>query len=91
VFGIALELPGVELSTAPTIGVWARVSLRGEDGRLVSVDRGAHPSLTAYFNATNEAKAAYNTGEPAADWDTYHQPWTAVLQHTGGYAPEAVL
>ncbi|MEU6232397.1 DUF4331 family protein [Kitasatospora sp. NPDC047058] len=50
VFGIALEVPDAELGPDPTIGVWARVSLR-EDGRLVSVDRGAHPSLTAYFNA----------------------------------------
>jgi hypothetical protein len=54
------------------------------DGELVSIDRGAHPSLTAFFNA-EEAKDQYNTGEPADDWDTYRSPWTAVLEHAGGY------
>ncbi|MEU2062478.1 DUF4331 family protein [Streptomyces sp. NPDC013455] len=85
VFGIVLEVPDEELGEGP-IGVWARVSL-WEDDRLVSVDRGAHPSLTAYFNA-EEAKEKYNEGEPADDWDTYLRPWTAVLAHTGGYTPE---
>ncbi|OEJ28293.1 hypothetical protein BGM19_05500 [Streptomyces agglomeratus] len=82
VLGIALEIPSEELDADP-IGVWARVSVR-QDGRLTSVDRGAHPSLTAYFNA-DEAKTAYNEGEPATDWDTYHEAWTEVLRHTGGY------
>ncbi|MFJ9867599.1 DUF4331 family protein [Streptomyces sp. NPDC101165] len=85
VFGIVLEVPDDELGGGP-IGVWARVSLR-QNGRLVSVDRGAHPSLTAYFNA-EEAKEKYNEGEPADDWDTYLEPWSAVLAHTGGYSAE---
>jgi len=63
------------------------VSLR-RDGELVSIDRGAHPSLTAFFNA-EDAKDAYNRGQPADDWDTYREPWTAVLQQTGGYSVEA--
>ncbi|MFF9021445.1 DUF4331 family protein [Streptomyces eurythermus] len=54
------------------------------DGRLKSVDRGAHPSLTAYFNA-DDVKDAYNVGEPADDRDTCRAPWAAVLQHFGGY------
>ncbi|MFE4588788.1 DUF4331 family protein [Streptomyces laurentii] len=87
VFGIVLEVPDAELGPDPTIGVWGRVSLR-QDGRLTSVDRGAHPSLTAYFNA-EEAKDAYNAGEPADDWATYREPWNEVLRHFGGYAPEA--
>ncbi|MBO1418902.1 DUF4331 family protein, partial [Streptomyces sp. FH025] len=87
VFGIALEVPDAELGPDPTIGLWGRVSLR-QDGQLLSVDRGAHPSLTAYFNA-EEAKDAYNAGEPADDWDTYREPWTAVLQHTGDYTTAA--
>ncbi|MFF2953776.1 DUF4331 family protein [Kitasatospora sp. NPDC057965] len=87
VFGIALEVPDADLGPEPTIGVWARVSLH-QDGQLVSVDRGAHPSLTAYFNA-EEVKDVYNTGEPADDWDTYRRPWTAVLQHTGDYTTDA--
>ncbi|MEU3076334.1 DUF4331 family protein [Streptomyces laurentii] len=87
VFGIVLEVPDAELGPDPTIGVWGRVSLR-QDGRLTSVDRGAHPSLTAYFNA-EEAKDAYNAGEPVDDWATYREPWNEVLRHFGGYAPEA--
>ncbi|WP_199807920.1 DUF4331 family protein [Streptomyces sp. NRRL S-350] len=87
VFGIVLEAPEAEFGEAPQIGVWARVSVR-KDGRLVSVDRGAHPSLTAYFNE-EDAKEAYNAGEPAEDWQTYREPWTARLQHFGGYTTEA--
>ncbi|MFE2911752.1 DUF4331 family protein [Kitasatospora indigofera] len=85
VFGIVLEVPDGELGDGP-IGVWARVSLR-QNGALVSVDRGAHPSLTAYFNA-EDVKEKYNAGEPADDWVTYLEPWSAVLAHTGGYGPE---
>lgn len=85
VFGIVLELNDDELGDRP-IGVWARVSVR-QDGQLVSVDRGAHPLLTAYFNA-EDAKEAYNAGEPADDWATYREPWIAALAHTGGYRPE---
>ncbi|MGW2201830.1 DUF4331 family protein [Streptomyces sp. NPDC001774] len=87
VFGIALEMPDAALGDNPRIGVWARVSLH-VDGELKSVDRGAHPSLTAYLNA-EEAKDAYNAGEPADDWATYLEPWKAALAHTGGYTPEA--
>ncbi|MER7692865.1 DUF4331 family protein [Streptomyces sp. NPDC097610] len=83
VLGIVLEMPSAELAGDPVIGVWARVSLR-QDGQLKSVDRGAHPSLTAYFNA-EDAKDAYNAGEPANDWDAYREPWTAALQHFGNY------
>ncbi|MFC9278289.1 DUF4331 family protein [Streptomyces collinus] len=85
VFGIVLEVPDSELGDGP-IGVWARVSLE-QNGELVSVDRGAHPSLTAYFNA-EDVKEKYNAGEPADDWETYHEAWSAVLAHTGGYGPE---
>ncbi|XDO64520.1 DUF4331 family protein [Streptomyces sp. RLB1-33] len=83
IYGIVLEMPSSELSSDPRIGVWGRVSLQ-ENGKLTSVDRGAHPSVTAYFNE-EDAKDAYNEGEPAQDWDTYLKPWTAVLAHTGGY------
>jgi hypothetical protein len=87
VFGIVLEAPDAELGPDPRIGAWARVSVR-KNGALVSVDRGAHPSLTAYFNA-EDAKDEYNAREPADDWDTYREPWSAVLQHLGGYSAEA--
>ncbi|WP_199881386.1 DUF4331 family protein [Streptomyces sp. CB03911] len=85
VFGIVLEVPDGELGDGP-IGVWARVSLR-QNGALVSVDRGAHPSLTAYFNS-EDAKEKYHAGEPADDLATYLEPWSAVLAHTGGYSAE---
>lgn len=87
VLGIVLEMPDAELAAGPVIGAWARVSLR-RDGQLTSVDRGAHPSLTAYFNA-EDAKEAYNRGEPSTDWETYREPWTAALQHFGGYDQQA--
>ncbi|MDH6114767.1 hypothetical protein P3T36_001118 [Kitasatospora sp. MAP12-15] len=86
ILGLVLELPSDELGEQPAIGVWARVSLR-QEGRLRSVDRGAHPSLTAYFNA-EDVKDSYNAGEPADDWETYREPWAAVLQHTGNYQPQ---
>ncbi|WP_235884067.1 DUF4331 family protein [Saccharopolyspora elongata] len=86
IFGLVLEMPDAELSSDPEIGLWMRASLR-RNGQLKSVDRGAHPSLTAYFNE-EDVKDAYNEGEPATDWDTYLQPWTAVLQYTGGYDPQ---
>jgi len=87
VLGIVLEVPDGELGTGAEIGAWGRVSVR-DGGELASVDRGAHPSLTAYFNA-EEVKDAYNAGEPADDWATYREPWTAVLEHTGGYTADA--
>ncbi|MFD5461569.1 DUF4331 family protein [Kitasatospora sp. NPDC127059] len=87
VFGIALEVPDADLGPDPAIGLWGRGSLR-QDGQLTSVDRGAHPSLAAYFN-TEEVKDAYNAGEPADDWDTCREPWTAVLQHAGDCTAEA--
>ncbi|MET8544249.1 DUF4331 family protein [Kitasatospora sp. NPDC004799] len=87
VFGIVLEGPDAAFGEGPEIGVWARVSVR-RDGHLVSVDRGAHPSLTAYFNE-EDAKDAYNAGDPVDDWENYRQPWTAKLQHFGGYTTDA--
>lgn len=83
VFALVLEMPDGELGTNPVIGVWGRVSL-WQDGQLKSVDRGAHPSLTAYFNA-EDVKDDYNAGEPVDDWATYREPWAEVLEHFGGY------
>jgi hypothetical protein len=43
----------------------------------------AECSWRAYFIAEDakDAKDAYNTREPADDWDNYGAPWSAVLQH----------
>lgn len=84
VMSLALEMSADVLGSGP-IGVWGRVCLH-RDGRLESVDRGAHPSLTAYFN-TEDAKDAYNRADPADDRATYMGPWIKVLEHTGGYTP----
>ncbi|MGE7436061.1 DUF4331 family protein [Kitasatospora sp. NPDC001175] len=84
VLGIVLELADEDLGTEGPFGVWARVSLH-ENGRLTPVDRGAHPSLIAYFAENDDARAAYNAGEPADDLATHLAPFAAVLQHTGGY------
>lgn len=89
VIGIVLEVPDDMLGPDPRIGVWGRVLLR-KDGELVSVDRGAHPSLTAYFNA-EDAKDAYNAGDPADDVRKYREAWIAVLEHTGGYTADEAM
>ncbi|WP_327576492.1 MULTISPECIES: DUF4331 family protein [unclassified Streptomyces] len=87
IFGIVLEMPDTELGSNPVFGVWARVSLR-QNGALKSVGRGAHPSLTTYFNPENDAKTAYNEGGPAQDWETSRALWTAALQHAGDHEPQ---
>ncbi|HEX7734778.1 MAG TPA: DUF4331 family protein [Ktedonobacteraceae bacterium] len=86
VFGLVLEVPDELLGANPVIGVWARVSLY-RAGQLISVDRGAHPSLTAYFNP-EEARDEYNAREPADDIANYLEPWARVLQRLGGYTYE---
>ncbi|MGH2534672.1 MAG: DUF4331 family protein [Thermomicrobiales bacterium] len=86
VFGVVLEMPNAILGSDPPIGVWARISLH-RNGGLVSIDRGAHPSLTAYFNP-EDAKDEYNRREPAQDRDNYLAAWSTVLQHTGGYTSD---
>lgn len=87
VFSIALELPNEMLGTDPTFGVWARVNLR-RDGALVQVDRGAHPSLTAFFNP-EDAKEGYNAGQPAHDHERYGEAWSQVLRKAGYTGQEA--
>ncbi|GAA0934602.1 DUF4331 family protein [Nonomuraea longicatena] len=87
VIGIVLEVPDQILGNGPRIGLWGRVTVE-RDGRWVSVDRGAHPSLTAYFNA-EDAKDEYNAGNPEDDVLKYRDLWVKVLEHTGGYTAEA--
>lgn len=71
VFGIALEVPITDLGAQPVVGVWARVSV-WRDGELVSVDRGGHPSLTAFFNPEEALRTVlpdvlrYDRDRPAA-------------------------
>jgi hypothetical protein len=87
VIGIVLEVPDQILGNGSQIGLWGRVTVE-RDGRWVSVDRGAHPSLTAYFNA-EDAKDEYNAGAPEDDVLKYRDLWVKVLEHTGGYTAEA--
>ncbi|GII97497.1 DUF4331 family protein [Sinosporangium siamense] len=83
VVALVLEAPDDTFGAGPEIGVWGRVSVK-RDGRWISVDRGAHPSLTAYFNP-DDRKDEYNAGEPVDDVANYRDAWIEVLKHTGGY------
>lgn len=83
VIGIVVEVPDDVLGDRPQIGVWGRVTVK-RNGWWESVDRGAHPSLTAYFNA-EDTKDEYNAREPVDDVDHYRDAWIEVLGHTGGY------
>ncbi|HEY6813006.1 MAG TPA: DUF4331 family protein [Propionibacteriaceae bacterium] len=47
IFSIAMEMPNDVLGEQSEIGVWARINLR-RNGDLVQIDRGGHPSLTAF-------------------------------------------
>ncbi|WP_283136451.1 DUF4331 family protein [Rhizohabitans arisaemae] len=87
VIGIVLEVPARMLGDGGPIGVWGQVSVV-RDGELTTVDRGAHPSLTAYFNP-EDGKDEYNRREPADDRANYLAAWVKVLEHTGGYTPQA--
>lgn len=86
VIGLVLEVPDWILGASQEIGVWGRVVVN-RNGEWVSVDRGAHPSLTAYFNP-EDAKDAYNAGEPVDDVVRYRDSWIKVLERTGGYTAE---
>jgi hypothetical protein len=84
VLSIVLEAPGELLGSDPVLGVWATVAVR-RDGALVQVDRGGHPSLTAFLNP-EEAKAEYNERQPSGDRANYLEAWSQALQHNGGYS-----
>jgi hypothetical protein len=73
------------LGGTPEIGVWSTVSVR-RDGELVQVDRGGHPTLNPFVNP-DDAKDEYNTRQPADDVANYLEPWSALLEQMGGYAP----
>ncbi|HZZ47923.1 MAG TPA: DUF4331 family protein [Pseudonocardia sp.] len=87
VFSIALEVPNELLGDNPAFGVWARINVR-RDGTLVQIDRGAHPSLTAFFNP-EDVKEAYNADQPAKDHEHYHEAWSQVLEKAGYTGQEA--
>ena len=83
VYGLVLEVPDSELGDGP-IGVWARVALEGDSG-WESIDRGANPSVTAYFNQDNDEKIAYNQGTPATDEADHLERFVGVLEHLGSW------
>jgi hypothetical protein len=82
---IALEVPNDMLGPGPVIGVWASISRR-EEGMLVQLDRGGHPTINPFINSDGE-KNLYNTRQPADDVANYLGPWSKVLEN-GGYSPE---
>jgi hypothetical protein len=83
VYGLVLEVPDSELGDGP-IGVWARVALEGNDS-WESIDRGANPSVTAYFNQENDEKIAYNQGTPATDEADHLDRFVGVLEHLSNW------
>ena len=83
VYSMALEFPADILGPSSNLALWCRISLRS-NGSIVSVDRGAQPTVTAIFNP-EEAKDEYNRGEPATDRERYLDRFAEVLEHAGGY------
>ncbi len=83
---IALELPSDMLGTGPTIGVWASISRRRDDGTLEQMDRGGNPTINPFINPDGE-KNLYNSRQPADDVANYLGPWSKILEN-GGYSPE---
>src|SRR5580698_4089932 len=84
---IALEIPSEMLGSGPVIAVWATISLR-RDGELVQMDRGGHPTINPFINPDGE-KNLYNSRQPADDVANYLEPWSKILENSGGYSPEA--
>jgi len=87
VFGIVLEMPTTLLGGQPRLAVWGRVSVRRQ-GALVPVDRAGHPTDASFFN-TDDTKSAYDAGEPADDVERFLDQYVKVLEHVGGYTPDA--
>jgi len=69
------------------IGVWASISRRS-DGVLKQMDRGGNPTINPFINPDGE-KNLFNSRQPADDVANYLEPWSAILENAGGYAPEA--
>lgn len=87
VISLVAEIPNSELGEG-RIAVWGRVVQSGDNG-YESVDRGAHPSVTAYFNQENDEKTAYNAGTPATDEADHLERFVGVLGHLSGWEPDA--
>lgn len=82
VISLAMEVPDGDLGDV--FSVWGRVTLDDGTGHE-SIDRGAHPSVTAYFNQENDEKNAYNAGVPANDEADHLDRFVAVLEHIGNW------
>ena len=52
------------------------------------VDRAGHPADASFFN-TDDTKSGYDAGEPVDDVERFLDQYVAVLEHVGGYTPEA--
>lgn len=90
VFSIAIEMPTSALGANPDVRIWGRCSLRGDDGKLLHVDRAGHPSVSSFFN-TDETKEAYNAGEPVDDRERFIGQFIHLMGHTGGYSREEAI
>ena len=81
---IVLDVPDSVLGPG-RVGLWARVLVRGNDGRWVQVERGAHAQQAVFL--AGEVREAYQAGEPAED-ARFVAPFAHALEHTGGYSPD---
>jgi hypothetical protein len=77
---IVLELPSNQLGSGP-IGVWARTAQGGR-----TVDRMGRPAINTVF-IPSSLKDAFNTGEPADDWNAFGDIVTQKLQALGAADP----
>jgi Domain of unknown function (DUF4331) len=82
VCSIVLEMPNHALGSGQ-VAMWNRTLVPNGDG-WTQVDRGAKPSQSVFF-APGEA---YLAGEPSTD-DRFVDSFAHVLEHSGGYSPEA--
>ena len=85
---IALELPNSALGDGGGVNLWHRTLVQedGAGGGWVQADRGARATQTPFM--ADAERDAYLTAEPAQD-ARFVPMFAHVLEHTGGYTPEA--
>jgi hypothetical protein len=84
---ILVEVP-YDMLGGSTIGVWASISRRRDDGTLEQLDRGGNPTINPFINPDGE-KNLFNERHPADDVTNYLAAWSTILENAGGYSPEA--
>jgi hypothetical protein len=79
VYSIVLSAPKAQLLGAdPTVGVWARVLVKGDKGSWVQKDRMGRPAINTVFNHGND-KNVFNAIDPTSDVALFRDKFIAVL------------